>query len=51
VGEGDLESHSIGLMAMVDGRCETILAFEIDDDRVVAVGAILNPDKLERVLD
>lgn len=41
----------IGLMAVVDGRCETILAFEIDDDRVVAVRAILNPDKLERVLD
>lgn len=39
----------IALVGVEDGVTTAVLAFEIRDDQVTAIRAILNPDKLERV--
>lgn len=39
----------ISLMGLVDGAPVGLITFEIDDDLVTGVRALLNPDKLERL--
>jgi len=38
-----------GFITYVDGTPFNILSFEVDEDRIVAIRAVVNPDKLTTV--
>lgn len=47
-GDMDVVNGQPGLAVQQDGVTVTVLAFDIDEDRIAHIWAVLNPDKLQR---